>query len=375
MEALARALSERGIDVTVLAPMPSFPSGRIDEGYRGKYFVRETWEDVEVVRLRHIATARRFGRYFAWLSFAFLATVYAAVFARRPDVVIMSSPPITLGLPAMAVRLLRGARLVVDVRDVFPDLPIQMGVWRKSGFTARAVGALADTLYRLASLIVVVTPTAFTQVRAKSGETPVVLAPNGLDRVEARAGVIQRRNGEFVATFAGNMGIANGMDLLLDAAKLLRDEEIRIALVGGGADYEHVAARVAREGIGNVDLYGVVSRHHAVGALAESDAAIVILREGVRESVPTKLFDAFGVRCPVVLSAGGEARRVVTEAVGGVCSAPGDAESLADALRLLAADRDLARALGEAGSRYATGYDRERIVGDLAERVASLCQG
>lgn len=370
MEALARALHARGFHVTVLAPMPSFPAGRIDPAYRGKLFMREDADGVEIVRLLHVATARRFGRYLAWLSFAALATVYALAFARRPDTVIASSPPITVTVPALMVRLLRGSRLVVDVRDVFPDLPIQMGVWKEKGRMARLVGAYVERLYAAATLVVAVTETALGQIRRRAKRAQVLLAPNGCDAIRPRSGVIKRRNGEFVATFTGNMGIANGMDLVLDAAKLVESDDIRIALIGGGADYEHVASRVRDENISNVDLYGVVPRDRAVGALAESDAALVVLREGIGESIPTKVFDAFAMQCPVVLSAGGEARRIVADSVGGICSAPGDAESLADALRRLACDRALAKSLGSSGYRYGAQRDRGAIMASLAETIA-----
>ncbi len=372
MSALARAMRARGMDVTVLAPMPSFPSGRVDPAYRGRRFVRELLDGIDVVRLPHIATARRHGRFLAWLSFAVSASVYALCFAKRADVVVVSSPPITLALPALAVRLVRGSRLVVDVRDVFPDLPVQMGVWGENALVTRAVGAVVDRLYSLASLIVAVTPTAVVHVRRRALRTAILLAPNGCDRVDPERGVIKRRNGEFVATFTGNMGLANGMDLILDAAKLVANDDIRVALIGGGADYEHVVARIGEESIENVDVYGVLPRERAVGALAESDAALVVLREGIGESVPTKLFDAFAVECPVVLCAAGEARRVVAESVGGICSVPGDPESLADALRRLAGDRQLAAAFGRAGSRYATGFDRGAIMELLAARIGEI---
>ncbi|HEY9085685.1 MAG TPA: glycosyltransferase family 4 protein [Candidatus Tyrphobacter sp.] len=374
MEAMTKALHDRGLDVTVLAPMPSFPSGRIDAAYRGKFFLREDRDGAEVIRLLHIATARRYGRYLAWLSFAALATVYAVLFAKKADVVIMTSPPITLAFPAIAVRLLRGSRLVVDVRDVFPDLPIQMGEWSENGLMARLVGGLVNRLYALASLITPVTPNAVERVRTRAGDTEVLLAPNGWDRVEAHKGVIKRRNGEFVATFTGNFGLANGLDLLLDAAKLVARDEIRIALIGGGADCSHVVARIQNERIDNVDYYGVRSRAEAMGALAESDAAVSVLREGITECIPTKLFDAFAVERPVVLCASGEARRVVSEAAGGLCSAPGDPESLADALRRLAGDRNLANALGVSGRRYAAAFDREVIMAVLAERIARILE-
>ncbi|MGH7736978.1 MAG: glycosyltransferase family 4 protein [Candidatus Tyrphobacter sp.] len=368
MEALAIAMRDRGMDVTVVAPLPSFPSGRIDSRYRGTFVSRDVRDGITLVRLRHIATVRRFGRIAAWLSFALLSTLYVLT-SRRADVVVVTSPPISLALAGIVARFVRGSKLVVDVRDVFPDLPVQMGAWREGSIVTRLVGAIASCTYGAASLVVAVTPTAVEQVRRRAKRTPILLAVNGCDWVRPSSGVVKRRNGEFVATFTGNMGLANGMDLLLDAAKLVQDGDIRIALVGGGTDYERVAARVRSENISNVDLYGVVPRERAVGALAESDAAIIILREGIGESVPTKILDAFSVQCPVVLSAAGEARRVVTESIGGICSAPGDAESLADALRRLACDRDLARALGQAGHRYVRNFDRGAIMANLAATI------
>jgi colanic acid biosynthesis glycosyl transferase WcaI len=371
IESLAQAMAAAGMHVTVVAPMPSFPAGRVDAAYRMALFHRESTGGITVVRLRHIATVRRFGRILAWLSFALLASLYTML-SRRADVVVISSPPITLALPGLVARYFRRSRLVVEVRDVFPDLPVQMGAWKERGALARLVGALVDRTYAAASLVVAVTPTAIAQVRRRAGNTPVFLAPNGCDWVAPQSGVIKRRNGEFVATFTGNMGLANGMDVLLDAAKLVEPHDIRIALVGGGADRAHVAARIAKENIANVDLYGVVSREHAVGALKDSDAAIVLLREGINESIPTKLFDAFAVGCPVVVCAAGEARRVVAESAAGICSAPGDAESLADALRRLACDKPLARSFAHAGSRYVANLDRGMIMRDLVREIAGI---
>jgi len=291
----------------------------------------------------------------------------------------MSSPPITLAFPALVGRLFRRAKLVVDVRDVFPDLPVQMGLWREHGFFATFIGALAKWLYQLAELVVAVTPTALERIRTREPHAHAILAPNAADRVEPAAGIVQRKNHttkksrEFIATFAGNMGLANGMDLLLDAAKLVASQHIRIILIGGGADLQHVQNRVTKEAITNVELLGVLPRPQAVGALQESDASIVILREGIHESIPTKIFDAFAVSCPVVLSANGEARRIVEESQGGICVTPGNAQSLADALIELRNSPDHAHRLGANGRTFLDArYDREQIMSELAGKIDEL---
>ena len=378
VQALAHALAARGDRVKVIAPHPNFPTGTIHQRYRNHAIIDEQDGPVRVTRLRHIATAQRFARFLAWSSFAILSAFYVTFFTRRLDCVIISSPPITLALPALAARFIHRAKLVVDVRDVFPDLPVQMRAWAERGFFATTIGALAKFLYRTAALVVVVTPTALERVRAREPRANILLAPNGADRITPAIGIIQRKNStktapEFIATFAGNMGLANGLDTLLDAAKLVASQNIRIVLIGGGADLDHVQHRITEESITNVELRGVLSREQAVGALQESDASIVILREGIEESIPTKIFDAFSVACPVVLSAGGEAQRIVEEARGGICAPPGNPHALADALIELQKSPNRARTLGLNGQKFVhERYDRERIMSELSARIDEL---
>lgn len=368
VEAFARALARRGNAVRVLCPLPSFPSGTIDARYAGKWVSQERDGAIEIIRVRHIASAGRGGRLLAWASFAVLASCYV-LFAPAFDIIGMSTPPISVGIPAWIGAVARRARLIVDVRDVFPDLPIQMGLWREKGLMARAVGAFARALYRRASVVSVVTQTALERVRRREPSAPIVLAPNAGDPVAPQApGALQ--GGRFVAAFTGNMGLANGLDVLLDAAKRVAGEGIVVRLVGGGADLSRVRARIRNESIHNVQLLGVLPREQAVGVLAESDACIVILRKGIEESVPTKLFDAFAVGCPVILSAAGEARRVVESSGGGICCAAGDALALADGLRALADNPALRERLAVAGRAFARQWgDRTRVMDALAISV------
>lgn len=371
---LVDALARIGHDVTVVTNFASFPSGRYaPEDRRGLRRV-ERAEGVTVVRLRALLVRRLPGRRFLhWVSAAIASSLELVASRVRYDAIVVSMPPITLALPALAGAARHRARLVVDVRDVFPDIAIAMGEWRAGGFLARTAEHLVRALYRRADLVVAVTPTAIEQIAERGvPRSRLMLARNAAEIAACPIVAADARRG-FTAIYAGNLGLATDVDLMLDAASLLANDDLTIELVGGGALREHVAERIRSEGLRNVILRESVARDEAMRLLAGADVAIVPLRKGIKESVPTKLYDAFSVGCPAIVAADGEARSEGL-ALGARCVAPGDAQALAAELRALAAmGRDGVRALGERGrSRLQERADRAGIMAALAGRISAL---
>lgn len=367
VSALAEALAERGHDVTILTGMPNFPAGRIEPGYAGALFRRERCGAVAVERVWTLVR----GRLATWASVAFGATV-RALFSARYDAIVVSSPPITLALPALVAKLRHRAPLIVDVRDVFPDVAVEMGEWKRDGLLARSVGAIAALLYRTARVVVCVTPSARAEITARAAGSHPLLAPNGFDAIAlASEPVLAAEPGAFVAAYVGNMGLATGLDVVLDAAvQLTGDPRFRFVLVGAGADAERLARRIADEGLHNVRMLGVLPRPVALRVVADADVCLVPLRNTITDSLPTKLFDAMFVSRPAIVSAGGEARRVLEESGGGIAVPPGDGAALAGALRTLAADPALCARMGASGNTYVNEhYDRARIMRALAAQI------
>lgn len=371
---LVDALARIGHDVTVVTNFPSFPAGRYAPNDRGGLRRVERSERVTLVRLRALLAPRLPGRRFLhWVSAAFAATVELLAARRRYDAIVVSMPPITLALPALAGAARHRARLVVDVRDVFPDIAIAMGEWRADGLLARTAERVVRALYRRADLVVAVTPTAIEQIAERGVPRSRLMLARNAAEIAACPVIGAQTNRGFTAIYAGNLGLATDVDLMLDAAALLAGEDVTIELVGGGALREHAAERVRREGLRNVILRESVARDEAMRLLAGADVAIVPLRKGIRESVPTKLYDAFSVGCPAVVAAEGEARSEGL-ALGARCIDPGDAHALAAELRALAAmGRDGVRALGERGRmRLQDRADRAGIMAALAGRISAL---
>jgi len=374
VKSLVDALAADGHDVTVVTPFPSFPQGRFAPSDRGKLRRTQQQGRVRVVQLFSLlAHGIPAARLVHWGTSALAATIYLTCTRRRYDLVVASMPPITLAVPALLAAWRHRSRLVVDVRDVFPDIAIAMGEWRRDGILARASEWLVRRLYRRADLIVAVTPTAIAQI-ATRGVDParLILARNAAEEIPACVRSPGGARG-FTAIYAGNLGLATDLDVLVDAAVLVAGDGIAIDIVGDGAQRTHLEDRLRNERVGNVNISGSLARPAAMQRLADADVAIVPLRKGIEESVPTKLYDALSVGCPVIVAADGEAR-IEGASLGAACTPPGDAPALADALRRLhALDRSALRALGDDGrARISQRAGRAGIMTELSGRISAL---
>jgi colanic acid biosynthesis glycosyl transferase WcaI len=375
---LAASLLEAGFAVDVVTGAPTFPSGVKAPEDRG-LSPKTTWTaGIRLTRVWTYASPKLSGRnrLLNWLSVAVASSAYVAAVGRSYDVVLVTTPPITLALPAFIALLRHRARLVVDVRDVFPDVAIKMGAWRADGPPARIVGFLARALYRAARLVVCVTESARSEVVARGSDPEkTIVGPNGFDVVEPAHQVpYARRPDEFVVAFVGNMGLATGLDVIVDAAALLRDDaSVRFVLAGGGADEARLAKRCAEEGLNNVTMIGVVPRPTANALLRSADACVVPLKRHIVDSLPTKLFDALALGCPVICCADGEAKAFVERSRGGVATEPEDGAALAAAIREMRADPVRRAAFAASGRAYVEQhYDRARIMRRVAGTIAAM---
>jgi glycosyltransferase involved in cell wall biosynthesis len=370
---LAAALGNAGHNVTVATNFPSFPRGRFAERRRPIVRVEKTGR-VRTVRLFSLLlTGMPGARLMHWVSAVLSASLYAMTVRERYDIVVVSSPPITVALAGLVAAWRHRAKLVVDVRDVFPDIAVAMGVWKPNSFFVRTIERLVRRLYARAALVIAVTPTAIAQI-AQRGVDPsrLVLARNAAERIPAVAQQPARSNG-FTAIYAGNLGLTTDVDVLVDAAALVATENITIEIVGDGAQRVRLDERVRNERVSNVLIKGSMPRQDAMAMVAGADVSIIPLRKGIEESIPTKLYDSLSVGCPVVIVADGEAKKEGAS-LGAICTPPGDANRLATLLRQLASlDRAELRRIGDSGKACVKERpDRTGIMEELAVRIGAL---
>ena len=376
--AVVAELAARGYQVTVATALPSFPTGVVERPFRGRLLVRQQLQDIRVLRLWTYASSRlsKLDRILNWLTFALSLTVYLLIQRRRFDLIYTSVGPITLMPLAVLAKWLHRAPLVADVRDVLPDRALHLKLWRENGPTARIVGLVVTWFYGAADIIATVNNICREEIMSRCNEPhKIILFPNGFDAiVPAAASPFQRHDGEFVASYAGNICQTSGVDVILDAAKQLRTTaRFRFVIIGGGNESAQLEARIKKESLDNVVMLGVQSPEDVAAAQLASDLCIIPLRRDVIDTIPKKLYDALGLGRPVVVCANGAAKRFINEACGGICIEPQDGVELARTIQGLADDPQTLERYGRSGQEFvATRYSRARLVQEFANNLVSL---
>jgi glycosyltransferase involved in cell wall biosynthesis len=313
-----------------------------------------------------------------YASFALLAPL-AKRAAGAADLVVGETPPLPAALAGYAISKLDRCPYVCNVADPWVNSAVALGVLR-SGAAIRGARALERLVYRRAALVTAVTDGVRDSL-VESGVPPhrIRVIPNGVDtavfRPDVDGGAWRERfggEGTFVAVYAGNHGLAQGVGVLLDAAALLRgNDDMRIVLAGDGAEKDALRRRAEREHLSNVTFLAAQPLADVPALLAASDVCLAALRRlpVFRSAVPSKLFEAMATARALVVAAEGEAAAIVREAQAGLDVLPESSEAIAAALLRLRDDPELRRQLGENGRRYAVSErSREHLV-DLYEHA------
>jgi glycosyltransferase involved in cell wall biosynthesis len=273
-----------------------------------------------------------------------------------------TSPPLFQGVSAFCVSVLRWKPFLLEIRDLWPEFAIDMGVLRNPVLIALARW-LERFLYARANHIVVNSP-AYRDYLLDLGVTSdkVTLIPNGVDpdmfSCEENGNGIREEWGlqdKFLIVYAGALGMANDIDTILNAADLLRDEPaIHFLFVGGGMELPRLQATSHEMQLANVTFAGPRPKCQMPAILAAADAGIATLKNipMFRTTYPNKVFDYMAASRPTVLGIDGVIRDVVEAARAGVFVTPGDAERMADAIRSLAKDPEKAKRMGSSGREY-----------------------
>ena len=277
------------------------------------------------------------------LSFAF-TSFFASRKCGPADVVITTSPPPLISFTGYLIARRKRAKLVYDVRDIWPDVGIEMGSFSSGSFYAKVFGAIRDFMLRKADLTTAVSAGKVKKLCSYGPTNEVRLISNGFDRhflenTDDPALIEKFRFGEgFTCVYVGNLGMAQGLDQLLSVAARAKSAypDVRFLLFGSGAEEEMLRAHVREKALTNVEFAGRIPNDSIFTVLDNADLTFVsLVNSNLRDSVPTKLYEALGVGCPVLLAAEGDAAALLGESRLGLAVPPNDPDALWDAFSRL----------------------------------------
>lgn len=388
LTALASALCRHGHEVVVIAPKPNHPAGVIAEAYRGSFVKVEQCTGAEVHYTWVYTSPRKnvWRRLLYYITFTLAAIVEACRLKGRYDVVFASSPPPLVGVAGWVIAKLKGARLVFDVRDLWPGLAIALGEL-KNPLAIAAARAVEGFCYRAADAIVAVTAPFQAEIRRRTADrVPVELVPNGalplfLDAGSQRSSLREQKgwSGRYVVSYIGNIGVCQGLMHLVEAAEILQASapDVLLFVQGHGVVKPRLAELAKQKQLSNLVMQDTTPVEEAAAAMAASDAIIVPLARVpmAAQFIPSKLFDAMATGRPVLLSVEGEATRILREAKAGLTYTPEDGRALADAVLQLRANVQKADEMGTNGKSYVNQYYLRSQLSDRLVRFMEQTTG
>jgi hypothetical protein len=361
---------EQGATVTVITTVPNFPTGIIQAPYRNRLRQRETIDGIEVIRVWSFLAPNKdvVLRGLDFLSFA-IGAFLAGLF-QKADVILATSPQLLTGLAGRLLARVKAKPWIFEVRDLWPESIVTLGVL-KQGRIIRLLEKLEIGLYGSATRIVTISEPMRERIAARGVPAEkIAVVSNGADPARLQGGEKREQLaaqwkplGRFVVGYIGTHGMAQGLEVVVSAAEILRETNVHFLFVGEGVRRRELEALAQRLGLVNTTFLGMVSTSDAIDYLALSDVVVVPLKRTAtfESALPSKVFETAAVGRPMIVSAHGHVADVVQHYDAGIVVEPGDPAQLAAAILQLRDDDDLRSRLRAGCKKLARDFSRERL--------------
>jgi glycosyltransferase involved in cell wall biosynthesis len=363
-----------GHSVTVVTGFPNHPTGIIPKEYRGKIILKESIEGINVLRTWLLASANKG---FKKRSVSFLTSMLSSIiFSLSPkieaDVIIGSSPQLLTPLAAYIVSRIKKKPFVLEVRDLWPQVIVELELV-KEGRIIKWLRKLELFLYKKADRIIVVSKSFKDYIVERGVEADKIdFIPNGVDlslfNQEIDREKIRNKLGiqnKYVVLYGGNHGMAQGLDVAIKAAAILKeDKRYYFLLVGDGPEKEMLQEMAARLRLKNVEFIPTKPHNEIIEFYKAADVCLVPLKnlELLTKFIPSKIFEIMSCGKPVIAALAGEAQKIVEASGGGISVPPGEPNKLAEAIICLSKDKELANKLARSGKMFVSEhYNREML--------------
>lgn len=370
---LAKYLRKEKYEVVVVTSMPNYPKNEIFQAYKGRYAVHEIIDDIDVHR-RWIYVSRSRGVVARLLNyFSFVVTSFFALLRLpKSDYIICESPPLFLGITAVLISRIKRSRLVFNVSDLWPESAERLKII-SNGFLINMAYRLEKWIYKNSYLISGQTKGIVKSIESRFPTTKVVWFPNGVnieffegehESIDWRTKLQIPEDNLFVL-YAGIMGHAQGLEVIILAAETIKTSPISFVIVGDGPEKKKLVSMAHDKGLVNVHFLPNLEKAKIPSLINACDAYIVPLLklDLFKGAIPSKLFEPLSMGKPILLGVDGEARELfIEEGKGGLFFEPENSDALAQGVLTLLQDESLRLALGKNGRQYVkTNFDRQNI--------------
>jgi glycosyltransferase involved in cell wall biosynthesis len=360
--AVTREVQRLGHRVEVVTAIPNYPTGAFFPGWPRRLLQRRDEDGIDVARVwLWPAMGSGLGRVANYLSFG-LSSILGIVTAGRADWTVVEYPTLFGALPAVVWCRIRRRKVVVNVADLWVDASVAVGALDEGPLVA-LLRRLERWMLRQADAVNAVTE-GVRDALVDKGVDPGRLCwlPNGADVDLFAPGApdpeeldeLGLGEHEHLFLYAGTHGYVHGLDVVLDAADLLREEDVRFLLVGGGSEKDRLAAEATDRRLDRVVFWDPVAPERVASLLRVATGGLACTRAGelYRSIRSAKMLPIMASATPVLYAGDDEGARLVAEFGAGIATPAGDARALADAVRQIIADPDEARSMGARGRAY-----------------------
>lgn len=375
LSSLARYLKQDGHQVTVLTAMPNYPQMSIYEHYRRKLYQKDTIDGITVHRAWIYASRNKkiFPRLVNYFSFVFSSAIVGLLKIAKQDIIICESPPLFLGFSGLFLRMVKQAKLVFNVSDLWPETAEELGI-----ITNRTLLKLStrfeEYVYRKSALISGQTQGIIDNISKRIPDKQTYLFRNGADLDRFNNAIIdncwRKKNGfsenDFIVLYGGIVGYAQNLEVILRAAKQLKHiPDIKFVILGEGPSKENLLSIKVQLDLYNVSFFSAVPSAEMASIINACNAGVIPLRNIplFKGAIPSKIFEYLALGKPILLGIEGEAKQLFIEDGNcGLFFTPQNHEKLATAILKFKNHPALASELGENGRKYVTcKFDRRKL--------------
>ena len=311
---MCRGLKDNGADVSIITGMPNYPTGKIFDAYKGKFSMTETLDDMEVKRYWLYASNARKVLPRIWNMISFSLMVLCSLFylrKRHNDYIIVESPPLTLGESALILAKLNGAKLVLNVSDLWPLSAKELGAMTETSISYRCLEKLEHHLYKKSCFCMGQSQEIVDYIKGH-GAKEVYLFRNGVDPRRFEGIDAKPEEGKVKLVYAGLLGFAQG---IADICKNVNfaDLGMEFHIYGAGGEQAEIEATIADNPNRGIYYHGVVSRQELPSKLKEANMTLIPLVKNIFGAVPSKIYESMAAGLPIMFVGEGEGARIVKD--------------------------------------------------------------